>query len=31
MITTKNNFHNTEVKIKANIGDELTWGQIMHA
>ncbi len=31
MITIRNNFHNTEVRLKANIGDELTWSQIMRA
>ncbi len=31
MITIRNDFHNTEVRIRANIGEELTWSQIMRA
>lgn len=31
MITIRNDFHNTEVSIRANIGDELTESQIKRA
>lgn len=31
MITIRNNFHNTSIRLRANIGDELTPAQIKRA